>query len=77
MMPEQEGEPMSEAERFVRQTAATVAADWHLVAGIVGLTAAEFEALAGVFRREVEDGIRAARVRLLCRLEGKGANDGG
>ena len=62
----------SQIEEFVENAAAEVASDFDIVARHYGMTVEEFESLVGAFRRQVEDGIRAARVRLLERLEGKG-----
>lgn len=61
---------MSEPERYIRQAAAVAGGDFWAVAGTVGMTVGEYEALVALFRREVEDAIRAGRVRLLERITG-------
>ena len=67
----------SQIGNLIEQSADRAGGDFYLAALYHGMTLEEFEALVGAFRREVEDGIRAARVRLLERLEGKGGSDGG
>ena len=59
----------SQIETFIEMSAAGVACDFDTVARHYGMTLDEFEHLAGAFRCGVENGIRAARVRLLNRIE--------
>jgi len=61
--------------KLMREAAYFAGGFFYLAAVHHGMTLEEFEGLVGAFRREVEDGIRAARVRLLERLEGKGRSD--
>jgi hypothetical protein len=64
--------PVSE---MIEESADRAGGDFYRAAIYVGMTMEEFEGLVGTFRRGVEDGIRAARVRLLERIEGKGGPD--
>lgn len=61
--------PSEEVKRFIGRTAAGVAADWWTVSVYSGMTVEEYEALVAGFRRDVEDGIRAGRVRLLEQIQ--------
>ena len=67
----------SQCSEVIERSATRAGSDFNYAAIYYGMTLEEFEGLVGAFRREVEDGIRAARVRLLERIERKGGGDNG
>jgi hypothetical protein len=64
----------SQIDQFVESIVGRFAGDLWAVVIHHGMSLDEYERHVGTVRRGVEDGIRAARVRLLERLEGKGVD---
>ena len=62
----------SQIGNLIEQSADRAGGDFYRAAIYVGMTMEEFEGLVGTFRRGVEDGIRAARIRLMKELARKG-----
>ena len=57
---------------MIEESADRAGGDFYRAAIYVGMTMEEFEGLVGTFRRGVEEGIRAARIRLMKELTRKG-----